>query len=178
MIITVSGDAGTGTTTLAKHLSQTLNFPYSHAGAIFRQLAEQKNISLLELIKMTEHDLSIDQQVESELLKLMRSRKDFIVEGRLTSYQAWKHHVPSFRILLTASPQIQAKRISTREGTDYEQTLKDVQYRDHQDWRRYHQLYGISIDQQNAWNNLVLNTDHLSIEETYQTCLQAIKSAL
>lgn len=178
MIITVSGDAGTGTTTLAKHLSQTLGIPYSHAGAIFRQLAEQKNIPLLELIKAAEHDFSLDQHVESELLKLMQSNADLIVEGRLTSYQAWKHQIPSFRILLTASPHIQAQRISVREGTDYEQTLQDVQYRDHQDWMRYQKLYGISIDQQNTWNSLVVNTDNLSIEETYQTCLLALKAVL
>ena len=176
MIITVSGDAGTGTTTLAKHLSTALNIPYSHAGAIFRQLAEQKKISLLELIKSTAHDLSLDQYVESELLKLMHSHTDLIVEGRLTSYQAWKHHITSFRILLTASPHIQAQRISQREGTDYKQTLIDVQYRDRQDWLRYQNLYGISIDQQNTWNTLIVNTDNLSINETFQTCLQAIKA--
>lgn len=178
MIITVSGDAGTGTTTLAKHLSRTLSLPYSHAGAIFRQLAEQRKISLLDLIKSTEHDLSLDQYVESELLKLMQSHADLIIEGRLTSYQAWKHHIPSFRILLIASPHVQAKRISEREGTDYEQTLIDVQYRDHQDWSRYQKLYGITIDQQTTWNSLVVNTDDLSIDETFQTCLQAIKAVL
>ncbi len=178
MIITVSGDAGTGTTTLAKHLSSTLNLPYSHAGAIFRQLAEQRKVSLLAIIKATEHDLSLDQYVESKLLKLMQSHTDLIVEGRLTSYQAWKHHIPSFRILLTASPHIQAQRISEREGTGYEQTLIDVQYRDHQDWLRYQNLYGISINQQNTWNSLVVNTDTLSIDETFQTCLQAIKAVI
>ena len=178
MIITVSGDAGTGTTTLAKHLSTTLGFPYTHAGAIFRQLAQDRGVALLDIIKATEHDLSLDQYVETELLKLMHSHTDIVIEGRLTSYQAWKHHIPSFRILLTASPLVQAQRISEREKTDYDQTLKDVQFRDHQDWSRYQKLYGITIADQNQWNNLVVNTDHLSIEETYQTCLQAIRSHL
>ncbi len=177
MIITISGDAGTGTTTLAKKLSTTLALPYYHAGALFRKLAESKGISLLEVIAAAEQDLTIDQYIQTELLKLMHAHSAMVVEGRLASYQAWQSAIPSFRILLTASPEVQARRISEREKTDYEQSLADVRYRDQQDWARYYKLYQISIDQQNSWNNLVVDTDQLSIEETFQVCLQAIKAA-
>lgn len=177
MIITISGDAGTGTTTLAKLLSKTLSLPYFHAGAIFRQLAESKGIALLAVIEEAKQDVTIDQHIQDELLKLMLTHKNMVVEGRLTSYQAWVSGIASFRILLTASPEVQAKRISEREKLDYQQSLHDVQYRDAQDWNRYYKLYQISIDQQTSWNNLVVNTDNLGIEQTFQVCLQAIKSA-
>lgn len=177
MIITISGDAGTGTTTLAKHLSTTLSLPYFHAGAIYRELAAQKGISLMAVIAQAQHDLSLDQYVEAGLLQLMQTHKDMVVEGRLTSYQAWKHHIESFRILLTASPAIQAERVSQREKTDYQKTLQEVIERDREDWGRYHRLYGISINEQNQWNSLVINTDTMSIDQVFTTALQAIKSA-
>ncbi len=177
MIITISGDAGTGTTTLAKHLSTTLALPYFHAGALFRELAKSKGITLLAVIEAAKQDPTIDQHIQAELLKLMQMHHNMVVEGRLTSYQAWASGIASFRILLTASPEVQAKRICEREKLDYQHTLHDVRYRDQQDWARYYKLYQISIDQQTSWNNLVVNTDKLSIEETFQVCLKAIKFA-
>lgn len=177
MIITISGNAGTGTTTLAKRLSTTLALPYYHAGAFFRKLAESKGISLLELVKAAEQDLTIDQYIQDELLKLMQTHTDMVVDGRLTSYQAWVSGIASFRVLLTASPEVQAKRLCERENLDYEQSLRDVLSRDQLDWDRYYKLYHISSDQQSSWNNLVINTDQLNIEQTFQACLKAITSA-
>ena len=48
MIITIGGLAGTGTSTTAKTLSQEINIPFISAGDVFRQMAVENNMTLLE----------------------------------------------------------------------------------------------------------------------------------
>lgn len=48
MIITVGGLAGTGTTTTAELLSEKLDIPFVSSGSIFRAMAKEKGMSVLE----------------------------------------------------------------------------------------------------------------------------------
>ncbi len=174
MIITISGDAATGTTTLAKHLSHTLKIPYQNAGIFFREYAEQHHVSLLTLTEETGINQDLDKHIDASLLHLMQTKTDIVIEGRLTSYLAWKHQIKSFRILLTATPEIQAQRLAKREYLDLDTALAQVRLRDQADWARYLKLYGISKNEQDHWNDLIIATDKSSIEQVYNKCLTAI----
>lgn len=48
MIITIGGLAGSGTTTAAEVLSNKLDIPYISAGSIFRDMAKERGMSVLE----------------------------------------------------------------------------------------------------------------------------------
>ena len=50
MIITIGGLAGTGTTTVARILSERLGIPCVSAGDVFRQMAAEKNMDLLNSV--------------------------------------------------------------------------------------------------------------------------------
>lgn len=175
MIITISGNSGTGTTTLSRRLSNTLGFPYFYAGSIFRRIADEHKLQLLDLIEGSGYDDKLDLQVDNEMVQIMSSQKDAIVEGRLSGYLAWHHKIPSFRILLTASPKIQAERIAQREQKSFALALAEVAERDNLDWQRYLGLYGIDKQASAQWYQLILDTDTLDIEQVYQTCLQSIQ---
>ena len=49
MIITIGGLAGTGTSTTAELLSEKLGIDYISAGSVFRDMAREKGMSVLEL---------------------------------------------------------------------------------------------------------------------------------
>ena len=52
--IAVSGLHGAGTTTVAQGLVEAFNLRYISAGMIFRQLAKEKGITLVELSQLAE----------------------------------------------------------------------------------------------------------------------------
>ena len=54
MIITIGGLAGTGTTTTAELLSEKLDIPYISAGFVFREMAAEKGMSVLEFSEFAE----------------------------------------------------------------------------------------------------------------------------
>ena len=51
MIITIGGLAGSGTTTVSKILSEKMRVPYLSAGEIFRQMAVERDMGILEFSK-------------------------------------------------------------------------------------------------------------------------------
>ena len=54
MIITIGGLAGTGTTTTAELLSEKLDIPYISAGFVFREMAAERGMSVLEFSEFAE----------------------------------------------------------------------------------------------------------------------------
>ena len=54
MIITIGGLAGTGTTTAAELLSEKLEIPYISAGSVFRDMASENGMSVLEFSEFAE----------------------------------------------------------------------------------------------------------------------------
>jgi len=85
MIITISGKAGSGKSTVAKELARKLNLKHYSIGDIMRQIAKERNISLNELSKLAEKDESIDLELDKKQIDL-RDKNDFIIDGRLTAY--------------------------------------------------------------------------------------------
>jgi predicted cytidylate kinase len=167
MIITISGDAGTGKTTIAKRLSEELHVPYFYAGAIFRDIAKEKNLSVTELSQNTQITPDIDRSIDNKMIEILQKTKDGIVEGRLSGYLAWKYKIPSIRIFLKASPLIQAERIANREGYSVAEGLAEVETRDQKDWERYKTLYDINKTDELSWHTAIIDTDELDIEGVY-----------
>lgn len=54
LVITVSGLAGSGTTTLCRNLARHYGFKHIYAGLIFRQMAREMGMSLQEFQKYAE----------------------------------------------------------------------------------------------------------------------------
>ena len=86
MIITIGGLAGSGTTTAAKILSEKLQIPYLSAGEIFRQMAVEKGMDILEFGKFAEGNDEIDLEIDRRQALLAKEKQDLIVEGRLSAY--------------------------------------------------------------------------------------------
>jgi len=176
MIITISGDASTGKTTIAERLSKELNIPYFYAGAIFRDIAKEKNLSVTELSQNAHMSPDIDRTIDEKMITILQTQTDGVVEGRLSGYLAWKYHTPSIRIFLKASPRVQASRIANREGYSIEECLKEVATRDTKDWERYKILYDINKNDEESWHTDIIDTDELDIEGVYTEVKRILSS--
>ena len=83
MIITISGKPGSGKSTIAKELAKKLKLKHFSIGDFMREMAKDKNISLLELSELSEEDKSIDKELDNKQIQLGKREDNFIIDSRL-----------------------------------------------------------------------------------------------
>ena len=106
MIVTISGVAGSGKTTIAKLLAKQLNLDHYSSGDLMRKLAKEKNISLLKLSKIAEKDKSIDKELDQRQIQLGKTKDNFVIDGRLSAL-----FIPNakYKIFLDCNDDVRAK---------------------------------------------------------------------
>jgi cytidylate kinase, putative len=141
--ITISGLPGSGTTTVAKLLSQESGMALISAGEMFRQIAAEKKLPLAEFNRIAEHSDAFDRGIDEKQGEEAMKRDKVIVEGRLSGF-----FVPraDLKIWLKAPVEVRAKRIAGREETTYEDALSAMESRERSEHKRYEQYYAINLD--------------------------------
>ena len=86
MIITIGGLAGTGTTTTAELLSKKLDIPYISAGFVFREMAAERGMSVLEFSEFAEGNDDIDKEIDKRQALKAKEADNLIIEGRLSAF--------------------------------------------------------------------------------------------
>ncbi len=158
MRITISGLPGSGTTTVAKLLSEELSVELISAGELFRQIAKEKKLPLEHFNKLAETDDDFDRQIDERQGEEAMKRENVIVEGRLSGF-----FVPDadLKIWLKAPVEIRAKRIAHREAIAYEEALSAMNNRERSENKRYEQYYGINLNDLSIYD-LVIDSSRWS----------------
>ena len=178
MIITISGNPGSGKSTVAKILVERLNGVRVYVGGIRRELAREKNMTLLELNEYAkthfeETDTEVDKRAAENAKELEKEGKTVIVEGR-TQF----HFLPeSKKILITVDQKEGAKRIwkdlqkkelQAERNEDHINSLEDVEEstlkRDQEDAERYLKHYKIDHRKEENYDFVVDSTDIPAVE--------------
>ncbi len=162
--ITVSGDLGSGKSTICKLLQRKLAFNVYSMGEAWRKLAAKHNMTILELNTYSEtHPL--DEEMDQAMAAMANEPQNIIFDSRL----AW-HFIPgSFKVHLTVDPQIAAARIfhdkrGEAEGyADINEAFIKINQRKISENNRYLQKYGIDCSQYSNYD-LVVDTGHAAPE--------------
>lgn len=143
MNITITGDIGSGKSTVSKLLAELLNMKIVDSGALYREFSTNKGLDVLQQNKSD--DWSIDREIDSTIERLGREEDNIIFVSRL----AW-HFVPdAIKIYLIINPVTAAKRIAVdkiRTGekhTNWKDTLLYNQERKELELKRYSTMYGL-----------------------------------
>lgn len=168
MILTVGGLPGSGTTTLSRKLSEQFSFTHIYAGKIFREMAQEKRISLEELSRKAETDETIDLKVDQRQIDL--AVDSTVVEGRMTAYLV----DADLKIWLVAPLDVRAQRVSSRENISYEESLEKIIKREKSEKKRYIKYYTINIEDLSVYD-LVINTRLWDAEGVFQIVKAAIE---
>ncbi len=160
MIITLSGDIGSGKSTTGKILAEQLKCKYLSTGAIQRQFADEMGLSTLQLNLLTEKRLDIDEKIDNYTRELNDAEESYVVDSRL----AW-HFIPkSFKIYLMCDVHIATQRISndkSRLSDDQnlpaEELLQKIIDRRQSEKRRFLRIYGIDFEDLSNYD-LVVDT--------------------
>lgn len=173
MLITVSGPAGSGKSTLAANLAEQLSIEHISGGDIFRAIADERDLTPLELNRLAEEDDQIDRDLDSRLRGLARERDALVLESRLAGWMAGEY--ADFRIWLDAPLEVRAARIADREEKSPEQAREETHARSDSEALRYEEYYGIDIDDLEIYD-LVVNTARWSPEGVLSLSRTAIES--
>ncbi len=173
IVIAVSGPPGSGKSTLAKLLARELRLRYVSSGALFRRLAKERGMSLLEFTKLAEKDYSIDRMIDNEARK-EAMKGCVVVDGHIAGWIL--RDLAHVKVYLYAPREVRASRIAVRDGKSLEDALKDVIERERSESKRFKEIYGIDVNDLTVFD-VCINTATYGIEETLRIALEAVREA-
>jgi cytidylate kinase len=167
--IAVSGKSGCGNTTVSRLAADSLGFRFINF--TFRALAEERGLSLEEVLPLAAEDDSWDREVDSRQLRLAREGGGCVLGSRLA---IWMLTEADLKVYLRANPLTRARRILNREGGDLEKVAAFTGERDRQDRERYMRIYGIDNDDY-YFADLIIDTDELTPEAIAALIVEAAR---
>lgn len=165
MIITISGTAGSGKSVIAREVARKLGYKHYSIGGFMREIAEEKDISLLELSKQAEKDKGIDEELDQRQIELGKKEDNFVIDSRLGF-----HFIPnSVKIFLDANIEVRAKRIvedtiRNEHNVNIKTAIENIKKRENSEERRYSKYYNLNYLDKKHYD-LVLDTTDLTVEK-------------
>jgi cytidylate kinase len=189
MIITISGVPGSGKSSVAKIISEKLGYGRIYIGALQREIAKQRGITLEQLSRLEETDPSVDREVDLKIKEAAEKNENIVIESRTAAglFRKWKIRKKAVHILLKCDLVVSAQRIFKQKkiegcrkrneksaGTEKEQLL-DIKERMASESKRYKKYYGFDCYDERLYD-LMVDTTRMTIGETADAVLGFIKA--
>ena len=164
MRITISGPPGSGKTTVAGILAQKLGFKLVSGGYIFREMAKEHSMDIVEFSKYAENNWDVDREIDRRLVEIAKENNNVIIDSRLSGWLAYLNRIPAFKVYLKASLPVRIERIGKREGGELEKIREETIYREKSEKLRYRKIYNINFEDLSIYD-LIVDSDNLTPEE-------------
>lgn len=186
MLIVVGGPGSSGSSTIAKMLSEYFKIERVYAGSIFRQHVSDLGYKTLDDFYNEADEkkfFEIDREVDNFLIERGR-QGNVLIESKVFAALATLNKIPcTVKIWLTASLLVRAKRLVNKQkdikGISkimfFLQSSVSLLKRRIKDGNRYRDLYGVEYSKQELYNNIVLDTSKLNEKETFDLILKKMK---
>jgi len=172
-IITLTGDLGSGKSTVSRLLCRRLGYDYIYTGEIQRRIAERYGMTTTELNRYSETHPEIDREIDLTFAALGESER-LVVDSRL----AWFFIPASFKVFLKTDLEVSSMRISNDKGRTSEsyagpeEAALNILARKESENRRYMDLYGADCSEM-ANFDLVVDTSRITPEEAADAIIDA-----
>ncbi|MCL2299595.1 MAG: cytidylate kinase family protein [Firmicutes bacterium] len=109
MYITITGNLGSGKSTICARLNELFGFEIYSTGRIHRDLARRLGKSTLEMNVLMNSDPRYDNAIDDEVVRIAAERQgdDIVFDSRM----AWNFVPRSFKVFLRVSIDVAAARI-------------------------------------------------------------------
>lgn len=182
MYITITGELGSGKSTVAKILSQEYGFMIYSTGTIQREIAREKGITTLELNQLMSKDINniYDKIIDEKTIELSRNNigKDIVFDSRM----AWHFVEKSFKVYVIVDIYVAAKRVmmadrgKEEQYVSLEEAARSLKKRKQLEDSRFSDMY--SANTTNFANyDLVIDSTALTPNELAQFIIKSAKSA-
>lgn len=171
MNITITGNLGGGKTSVCKELVK-YGFKFITGGGLFRDVAKEKGVTVLELNELAKKDRSVDDMIDNRTARIGREEDNVLFDSRL----AWHFAPDSFKVFLLTDSYEAARRTyegGAREAEEYadiNSTMAGLKQRADLERERFKDLYNIDYYDRNNYD--------LIIESTYASPEQIAKEIM
>lgn len=163
MHITITGNLGSGKSTICRLLNENYQFEIYSTGKVQRELASQMNMTTLELNQLMRSDRKYDTMIDDATTKLSRENKDkdIIFDSRL----AWHFVEHSFKVFVSVSLEVAAERVmndsrgEVEKYTSLEEAKKLLAERADTEKIRYKEIYNLNYMDFSNYDLIIDSTD-------------------
>ena len=177
-IITLGGMPGSGKSSTGRKLAELLGYKRLSSGDFFRDMAHKRGISVEEINKVAENDISLDHATDA-WIRTQGENQDFVIDSR-TAF----HWIPNaFKVFLKLDPHVAAQRtflhiqkegrigqIAVSAEDVYEKTLARID----SERNRYATLYGLDYTDESQYD-LIVDTGPNDLETVVGVIADAYK---
>jgi cytidylate kinase len=182
MIITITGDPGSGKSTVGKKLAEKLDLERYYIGQIRRDAAKKMGMTLAEYNKYGETHPETDTEIDDYQKKLGETKDNFLIEGRTS----WFLIPQSIKLYFKVDPREGAERIykelqeenmrnEDKKMDSVEDLMESHRRRRASDDYRYKKYYQKDCFDENNFD-FVIDTTDLTPEEALQKTLEFVQS--
>ncbi len=168
MKIAISGLTGVGKTTVADIVAQWLDIP--HIRLSFKDLAEEKGISLMEFQRLAEEDPSVDKEFDEFQKKVLKEKGQYVASTWLAP---WLDDT-DINVWLYAGIDTRVHRVAKREGISEDEAREYIHKKDQSNIKRYRELYGIDITQKDKFH-VCINTELYTPKQVADIIIQSAR---
>lgn len=178
MHITITGNLGSGKSTICRLLNEKYNFEVYSTGKVQRELARQMNLTTLELNQLMCSDKKYDNMIDDATARISRENKDkdIIFDSRL----AWHFVEHSFKVFISVSLEVAAARVmndqrgAEEKYSSLEEAKKLLAERAATERVRYKDIYNLNyMDFSNY--NLVIDGTYCTPEKIAEIIIKEAK---
>lgn len=173
MIITITGEPGSGKSTIGKRLARDLGYEHYYIGQIRRDSAKKRGMTLDQYNKYGETHPETDIEVDEYQKNLGKEKDNFVIEGRTS----WFLIPQSIKLYIAVNPAEGARRVfkelqadnNRNEGSNLlteEDVLRSHREREESDSLRYMKYYQKDCSDKKNYD-LVVDTTNLNPEEAF-----------
>ncbi len=173
MIITFSGTHGAGKTTTARAVAERLGYEYYSVGAIMRDIAAERNVTIKEFAEHLAREPELDREVDLRT-KALSGKTHLVVDARM----GWFFLPNSLKVFVTAPLSVRAARAfaDPRKADGFESeynAASQLEARQEQISQNLVKLYGVDPYQESHFD-LVIDTSEKSVDEVVDLIVAAL----
>ncbi|MBI2564894.1 cytidylate kinase family protein [Candidatus Woesearchaeota archaeon] len=175
MIITISGNPGSGKSTVGKLLAKNLGYKYYSIGDLMGKFAAEQGITIEELQERRKTNLKWDREIDNYQRQLGIEEDGFVLDSRL----GWYFIPQSFKVFLDVDEKVGAERVFKNQRPDekkYESVnklLNAQKQRIKADAEQWKKLYRINfLDHKNY--AIIIDTTKLTAEDIVYKIIEAL----
>jgi cytidylate kinase len=175
MIITISGKPGSGKSTVAKLVAKKLGMKHHSIGDLWRGMAAERKMTILDFNKLVEKDKDIDIETDKKQEELGRKEDNFVIDGRMSF-----HFIPkSTKVFLDVNAEEGAKRIfnANRGGVEqyasFDDAVEGIQRREMSEIKRYKKLYMVDYTDPSNFD-IVIDTTKIPPDKVAERIVKTI----
>lgn len=168
--IAISGDIGTGKSTLARLLSEKLDWEYISAGNYFRDWYKSQGMDVSKVYGIPEEE---DRKMEVDFKKEMAEKSHVVFESRLAGWLA-QDYKETLKVLCIVDPETAYKRVAKRDSVSEIEAKALSQKRAKDLVDKFNNLYGVSDFLDKKYFDLVIDTTDLNPSQVLEKVLEKL----